>query len=295
MHHHTDDANLEIRERRYSRPLEIVEDRHLTTSQKRELLAAWASDAAAVESRPELRKLSPGSALASIDEIMAALDRLDAMEMANDPRVAQGAARMSDGLAADLADFVRGASWSEPFIGLFRSDPQQRIWHVTFPDLPGCEAIGKTFREAYESAQVALADELSSTPSHRRPRSTVELLIDANRDRKLQQDLAASAMHPVEPVFHLPLADRLASTDRTDAPSMRLRGGLRSRSRGRGQRTIRARAPMSSRRTASWATPTRASSGWRSASPAGRARRVRMRPHSRRKCRRRFWHSCAPN
>jgi predicted RNase H-like HicB family nuclease len=195
-----DETNLPDDEGVYAHPSEVLEDRNLTTSRKREILAAWASDAAAVNSNPSLRKLYPGSSLASIDEIMAALARLDALEATSDAAgAARGGSRMSEGLASDLTEFMNGNRRRERFIGLFRTDPDAGAWRVTFPDLPGCEATGKSFKDVYEAAQVALADVLSGTFSHRRPRSTVELLIDANRDRKLQRELAVSAMHPVEP------------------------------------------------------------------------------------------------
>jgi predicted RNase H-like HicB family nuclease len=109
---------------------------------------------------------------------------------------------MSDGLAGDLANFMRGNTTGERFIGLFRTEPAEGKRRVTFPDLTGCEATGRTFKEVFEAARSALADALIGSPSRPRPRSTVELLIDANRDAKLQRELALSAMHPVEPMFN---------------------------------------------------------------------------------------------
>jgi hypothetical protein len=61
----------------FVRPSDILDDPSLTSSEKRELLAWWASDACAVASAPALRRL-PGGATVSWDEIMTALRRLDA-------------------------------------------------------------------------------------------------------------------------------------------------------------------------------------------------------------------------
>lgn len=48
----------------------------LTTAEKRELMARWASDAHAVENMPAFRQLDDGS-LVRVDEILVALQSLD--------------------------------------------------------------------------------------------------------------------------------------------------------------------------------------------------------------------------
>ena len=92
------------------------------------------------------------------------------------------------------------------YIGLFRTFPRGR-WEVTFPDLPGCEARGRTFKEVFGASREALAEYLSELGDPLpRPRSTAELLIDAQRDWLLAQELAHSVMHPVEPAARDDLA-----------------------------------------------------------------------------------------
>lgn len=88
---------------------------------------------------------------------------------------------------------------SDRYIGLFRALPKDK-WRVTFPDLPGCEARGESFRQVFEAARQALADHLAElSPPWPRPRSSAELLIDAQRDWKLCRDFVDAVMHPVEP------------------------------------------------------------------------------------------------
>lgn len=61
----------------YDHPRDVVADPTLSASEKRAILASWASDAAAVTSNPALREL-PGSHLTvSIDEVLEALSALD--------------------------------------------------------------------------------------------------------------------------------------------------------------------------------------------------------------------------
>ena len=62
----------------FAHPREVLLDEELAPSEKRQILAAWASDASAVESRPEFRWLAgtPGPvALSHILEALRALDR----------------------------------------------------------------------------------------------------------------------------------------------------------------------------------------------------------------------------
>jgi hypothetical protein len=60
----------------FARPADVVNDPDLTLSEKRAILASWASDACAVEAVPALRK-PPGSAPVRFDDIMDALRELD--------------------------------------------------------------------------------------------------------------------------------------------------------------------------------------------------------------------------
>ncbi len=58
-------------------PQKVLADRGLTDSEKRALLASWASDACAVESLPNWRKLPETGAFVPLDEILDALRALD--------------------------------------------------------------------------------------------------------------------------------------------------------------------------------------------------------------------------
>jgi hypothetical protein len=60
----------------FARPVDVVNDPDLTLSEKRAILAAWASDACAVEAVPALR-CAPGHAPEEFDDIMDALRLLD--------------------------------------------------------------------------------------------------------------------------------------------------------------------------------------------------------------------------
>jgi hypothetical protein len=67
----------------FSDPLDVLKDPHLTTKQKREILASWASDASAVQDEPKLRWLlgTPEPVpLASVQEALGRLDRLSGAE-----------------------------------------------------------------------------------------------------------------------------------------------------------------------------------------------------------------------
>jgi len=66
--------------------------------------------------------------------------------------------------------------------------------------LPGCEASGKSFKDVFHSARKVLTARLKQSDGPApRPRSTVELLIDAQRDSCLRQQLVNAAMHPIKP------------------------------------------------------------------------------------------------
>ena len=60
----------------FARPADVVNDPDLTLSEKRAILASWASDACAVEAVPALRK-PPGRAPVHFDDIIDALRELD--------------------------------------------------------------------------------------------------------------------------------------------------------------------------------------------------------------------------
>ena len=60
----------------FAHPSDVVNDYDLTLSEKRAILASWASDACAVEASPTLRH-APGSTPVSFDDIMDALRTLD--------------------------------------------------------------------------------------------------------------------------------------------------------------------------------------------------------------------------
>jgi hypothetical protein len=63
----------------FNHPEQVVSAAELTKSQKRMLLASWASDRRAVENAPALRQLDSG-AVVSIDDILEAMTALDGQE-----------------------------------------------------------------------------------------------------------------------------------------------------------------------------------------------------------------------
>ena len=60
----------------FEHPSHVVNDPDLTLSEKRAILASWASDACAVEAVPALRK-PPGGVPVRFDDVMDALRELD--------------------------------------------------------------------------------------------------------------------------------------------------------------------------------------------------------------------------
>ncbi len=64
----------------FERPDEVVKDPHLTIHDKREILSSWASDASAVQDEPCLRWLLGTAEPVALDEVTAALKRLEVME-----------------------------------------------------------------------------------------------------------------------------------------------------------------------------------------------------------------------
>ena len=61
----------------FDHPRDVVADATLSTSEKRAILASWASDAAAVTSNPVLRELAGARRAVTIDEVFEALSMLD--------------------------------------------------------------------------------------------------------------------------------------------------------------------------------------------------------------------------
>ncbi len=63
----------------FARPCHVVDDPGLSLGEKRAILAAWASDACAIDSAPALRQ-APGAAQPVLyDEVMDALRALDSL------------------------------------------------------------------------------------------------------------------------------------------------------------------------------------------------------------------------
>jgi hypothetical protein len=60
----------------FAHPMDVVEDRDLTLTEKRAILSSWASDACAVEAAPALRQPSDGKPV-RFDDVMDALKELD--------------------------------------------------------------------------------------------------------------------------------------------------------------------------------------------------------------------------
>ena len=61
-------------------PDDVVKDPHLALRDKREILSSWASDASAVQDEPRLRWLLGTPEPVPLDEVRAALRRLDVLE-----------------------------------------------------------------------------------------------------------------------------------------------------------------------------------------------------------------------
>jgi hypothetical protein len=62
----------------FSSPQDVLAHPVLGTSDKRSILASWASDACAVENLPNWRRLPETGALLPLDDILDALQALDA-------------------------------------------------------------------------------------------------------------------------------------------------------------------------------------------------------------------------
>jgi hypothetical protein len=66
----------------YRSPTDVVNDPKLPLSEKRAILASWASDACAVESQPAFRQPAELLHPVSFDDIMTALQELDRVQSA---------------------------------------------------------------------------------------------------------------------------------------------------------------------------------------------------------------------
>jgi hypothetical protein len=70
----------------FQSPDDVVKDPHLTFRDKREILASWASDASAVQDEPCLRWLLGTVEPVPLDDVRAALARLDSLEAGHGER-----------------------------------------------------------------------------------------------------------------------------------------------------------------------------------------------------------------
>ncbi len=61
----------------FRHPMEVVKDQDLDLAEKRAILSSWASDACAVEGRPQLRWLLGTDGPVLLGEVLEALRRLD--------------------------------------------------------------------------------------------------------------------------------------------------------------------------------------------------------------------------
>jgi hypothetical protein len=64
----------------FARPRDVLKDPDLSREEKRAVLASWASDASAVEDRPDLRWLLGAPEPVPLSEVREALARLDRWE-----------------------------------------------------------------------------------------------------------------------------------------------------------------------------------------------------------------------
>jgi hypothetical protein len=72
--------------RAFEYPMKVVNDPDLTLSEKRAILASWASDACAVEAAPALRQPPGAGKTVEFDDIMDALRLLDRQESTYKPQ-----------------------------------------------------------------------------------------------------------------------------------------------------------------------------------------------------------------
>jgi hypothetical protein len=151
---HTNDARaLFLTGRLYFHPLEIVKDPNLTRKRKRALLADWASDRNAVESKPTLRRNPVTGVQCSLAEIAAALRLLD-----------------DDGTPPPAGSGVRAPPGVEGFCTLFLIGIELFPCGTAHKSSPG--AYSQSFR--------------SSSPGRGSPRSSA---VAAERDPVIHNEL----------------------------------------------------------------------------------------------------------
>jgi len=68
-----------MRNMKLRRPIDVVRSRSLSVDDKRAILAAWASDFYAVDSKPAFRQLPGLDEPVTIDEVQSALKELDGL------------------------------------------------------------------------------------------------------------------------------------------------------------------------------------------------------------------------
>ena len=71
----------------FDHPSDVLKDADLTLNEKRAILAAWASDACALDAVPSLRRSPRGRSPVSIDDILDALRDLDRMAAARQSKI----------------------------------------------------------------------------------------------------------------------------------------------------------------------------------------------------------------
>ncbi len=72
----------------FTDPLDVLKDPHLATRQKREILCSWASDASAVQDEPTMRWLLGTPEPVPLEEVRAALARLDRWQQSDGAEMA---------------------------------------------------------------------------------------------------------------------------------------------------------------------------------------------------------------
>jgi hypothetical protein len=77
----------------FAHPSDVVNDPDLTLTEKRAILASWASDACAVESAPALRCAPDGGRPVGFDDVMDALRSLDKQDATDGQRYGRVAGR----------------------------------------------------------------------------------------------------------------------------------------------------------------------------------------------------------
>lgn len=80
----------------YEHPRDVLADDDLTLSEKRSILASWASDAAAVMSCRSLRAIPGQRQPVSIDDILEALSELDNSPLGGKPARRRSTSRISE-------------------------------------------------------------------------------------------------------------------------------------------------------------------------------------------------------